>query len=109
MIVIMMVAAMAVSGPTTDLTDQINARCVDKWGEDYRMQKYCRKKQAKGMKAVGEFYKKHSLDKEENKRGTYGRISSKCMIKWSDKFGPDWSMVKYCIGKQVEAYRELQK
>lgn len=109
MIVIMMVAAMAVSGPTTDLTDKINVRCADKWADNYRMQKYCRKREFKGASSVLKFYKKHSLDKEENLTRPYGKIFDKCMHKWADKFGPNWHMTSYCIKRQVEAYEELQR
>ena len=106
MIVLMMALTLALSAPTTD---EINARCADKWGEDFRMQKYCRKQQAKGQAGVFAFYKKHSLEKEENLTKPHGKIFGKCMVKWTDKFGPDWRMTNYCIGKQAEAYRELHK
>lgn len=97
------------SRPVNGKTDKINVRCADKWADNYRMQKYCRKQESKGASGVLKFYKKHSLDKEENLTSPYGKIFGKCMDKWTDKFGPAWRMTDYCIRKQADAYKDLQK
>lgn len=87
---------------------KIKARCSAKWGDNYRMQKYCRKRQTEGFSWVGRFVVKHKLGvKPYPVKTVQFKVTSKCWTKWTDNHGQNWPMVKYCIKRQMAAYRSL--
>lgn len=93
----------------TKTETQINARCAAKWGTDFRMQKYCRKKQIKGMKWILAYINRHKIvDTDASKKRVEHKILFGCWTKWSDKGGQDWPMIAYCVKKQTAAYNSLR-
>jgi hypothetical protein len=95
---------MASPAAASQVQEDIKARCSDKWGDDFRMQKYCRDKQASAFLWVAEWSNEHVHKKPETFRH---KILVGCGTRWKDKFGYDWPMFKYCIQKQEEAYKQL--
>lgn len=92
---------------TTGYTKDINARCEAKWADNYRMQKYCRKRQNAAFTWVGRHLKRHKLGDKAHQKGPHFKIASKCWAKWTDQWKQNWPMVKYCIENQERAYRSL--
>ena len=86
--------------------DQINARCSAEWPSDYRMQKYCRKKQATGGQKVVSWMGRHAV-KNGFEKTVWGRMFRHCCGEWTDEFGLEWNMTAYCLNRQEEAYRDL--
>ena len=75
----------------------IRQYCAKKWGNDFRMQKYCIEKQKEAL-----------LDLKKGKpqdipAEVFGTIRSKCESKW----GNDYRMRRYCEKKQMSAWRTL--
>lgn len=65
--------------------------CEKKWGDNYRMVKYCIEKQLKAKEAILAYPKDN--------------IRKSCEKKWGD----DFSMVEYCIKKQSEAKQAIYR
>ena len=102
----MMLCAMALfMVPTEAQADEkINARCASEWGDNFRMQKYCRKQQGEGKSDVDRFVTRHGL--KTGSEGTpYAAMLRGCSADWTDEFGPNWRMLAYCLKKQEDAYR----
>jgi hypothetical protein len=89
------------------VTANINGRCAAKWGDNYRMQKYCRKRQREGYNWVGRHINSNGWSKKANQKGKRFMILVKCWGKWSDKWKQNWPMVKYCVERQESALRSL--
>ena len=94
--------------PNDKYSPKINERCAAKWGDDYRMQKFCRNQEHTGLRATQKYIVMHGIDTPEKKDSPEGKIALNCFVKWSDRYGQYWHMIAYCIGKQYEAYRSIQ-
>lgn len=94
------VPVLAQDGPSVQ--EQIKAHCKDKWGSDYRMQKYCIDRQSESARWIGSFLEKHKESSEER------NIANRCFSKWKEGDRFDFRMVKYCTDRQIEAYRQIQ-
>ena len=73
--------------------------CAKEWANDFSMQAYCVKQQAKGMlqfKAVSDELGKAIEPALEQ-----------CTEEWTKDRLPDFAMIGYCASKQAEAYRSL--
>jgi len=90
-----------------EYTNHINARCLAQWGDNYRMQKYCRKKQLKAFGWIVAHIKRYKLDQEAHQKGPHFKITSHCWTQWTDQWKGNWPMIKYCIEKQEAAYKSL--
>ena len=91
-----------------DFMEKIKARCASKWDTNYRMQKYCRKRQTKGFLWTSTFVDKHKLGTKPYPTKTVQfKVAAKCWGKWTDEYGQNWPMVTYCIKRQMAAYRSL--
>lgn len=119
LILIMTINAMpteAVASPATaskekksedKVTANINGRCSSKWGDNYRMQKYCRKRQRDGYHWVSRHINSNGWNDKAKQKGKRFMILVKCWGKWSDKWKQNWPMVKYCVERQEAALRSL--
>ena len=103
----LMFAMFLLAVPAASLADEkINARCASEWADDYRMQKYCRKKEAEGKAKVDSFVTRYGL--KTGSEGTpYAAMLRKCSADWTDGYGPHWRMLAYCLKKQEDAYRAM--
>jgi glutathione peroxidase-family protein len=90
-----------------DAKTLIKRRCAAKWGDDFRMQKYCRANETEAMGAIYDYYTGHGLDMEEP-FDARERILIACADKWTDDHGLQWRMVDYCNRKQVEAWESMR-
>jgi hypothetical protein len=91
--------AMSVRTPTPKQAEpdvatdpQTNQRCEAKWGDNYRMQRYCRKKENSSHAQL-------MLMSD----GIPGEIRRRCVSKWRDEHGSQWRMVLYCVNNQMTA------
>jgi hypothetical protein len=91
-------SAAAGSAPPSDDAARpgIRAACSEKWGSDYKMQKYCQDKQFDALSV---------LRRRDMRGGTLSEVRANC----ADKWGTDYKMRDYCEKKQVEALRELNR
>ncbi len=105
----MLLCAMAlIMAPAEAQADEkINARCASEWAGDYRMQKYCRDKEATGKADVSRFVKKYGLTTGSEDTPQAAMLRN-CSADWTDEFGPHWRMLAYCLKKQEDAYRTMQ-
>jgi hypothetical protein len=80
----------------------IKKNCAEKWETDYRMQKYCQKKQYEAADKINSLAKKYPDGTEES------NIIYRCGEKWrwGDTF--NFTMVLYCSKKQIEAYHQVK-
>jgi len=104
----------------------IMSKCKAKWGTDYRMVKYCVKKQTEARRNISSLPDNNIIRKCKAKWGTDYRMVKYCtnkqttakrdisslpgnniMRKCKAKWGTDHRMVKYCYDKQAEAKRSL--
>lgn len=99
--------SLAFAGQSSPLITAINARCAAKWGDNYRMQKYCRNKEMEGIFAFNAYVAKHKVNTPAGNESPQGKIVYHCWLKWTDEHGRLWSMVAYCIRQQDEALRSL--
>lgn len=108
---LILMLALAAMTPTAhadeEAAEKINARCADKWADNFRMQKYCRSNETEALIAIGKYVTEHSLTFTEPYE-TRELILGGCLDKWTDKHGPQWRMVKYCNDNQVEAWESLR-
>lgn len=94
--------ALAQSAPFDTKADYIELAkqfCAKDWPDNFEMQGYCLKQQAKGMvqfKSVSD-----DLGKPIEK------ALEKCVEEWTKDRLPDFSMIGYCATRQAEAYRSL--
>ena len=87
---------------------KVKQRCADKWDSNYRMQKYCRKRQVEGFTWVNTFIIKHKLGTKPYPTKTVPfKVMTRCWAKWTDRYGQDWPMVAYCVKRDMAAYRSL--
>lgn len=93
--------------PNDRYAPKINERCAAKWGDNFRMQKYCRAEEHKGLRATQQYIVKNGADTPEKRNSPQGKIAFNCFVKWTDQYGQHWRMVAYCIEKQDAAYRSL--
>lgn len=71
------------------ISSSIRESCEKKWGNDYRMVKYCIENQTKAKNNISSY--------------PYDNIRINCEKKWGD----DYRMIEYCIKKQTEAKRSI--
>lgn len=88
------------------LDQKINARCAAKWGDNYRMQRYCRDRQEKAAFWVYKWVKKYGVDKPKPVTFRH-KIFRHCAAEWDDQYGANWPMLKYCIQTQEKAHKTL--
>ena len=93
-----------------DVQGQIKAFCADKWGPDYRMQKYCIEKEVEAYREAAVWIQANCNLREGAVLTPLDHIAAGCIVKWTlpNDAGYQWSMVRYCINTQVEAYEALQ-
>lgn len=82
-------------------SEDIDARCAEKWEDDARMQRHCREQQTEAKRWVRQFDQTH----DDSTRMT---ILKNCKDKWSDNHGHNWRMVKHCTEQQVEAAKKVE-
>lgn len=96
-------AATADEDVVSGVIDEIKKNCSAEWPSDYRMQKYCRKKQHAALMKLTGYAEKWPKGSEEM------AIIGRCMVDWPGKAGgTDFRMAAYCTDKQIEAYNELK-
>jgi len=90
-----------------EAVEMISKFCADRWGRDYDMQLFCRKKQTAAAK---EFYDIARDIKSEYGAGTSADILDVaaetlnfCFIRWEG----DFDMTMFCTKKQLEAWEKL--
>ena len=94
--------------PTTQ--DLIKTFCADKWGTDYRMQRYCIDKETVAYREVVDWIVANTDLRDGIASTPLDHIAIGCLSKWAlpNDAGCQWTMVRYCINTQVEAYEALQ-
>lgn len=82
--------------------------CEKKWAGQYAMQQYCLEQERKGALEVQAFaarYKINELVKAGKDSDPAVQIWLRCVNKWE----PQYSMAAYCISREAEAARVLNK
>jgi hypothetical protein len=106
--------AQVADGATIDRMEReavgaIAQMCEKEWPSNYEMQVYCRRKQ---NDAARDFYKmardiKTAEQDPETKKAVQvaSDVANRCFREWKGNF----EMTMYCIRKQLNAYKELQR
>jgi hypothetical protein len=82
---------------------EIDASCADKWPQDYEMQNFCYQSNVKARNEA-QAYDLTTGPPELT------MIWAQCSMKWSDsKDRVNWEMMNFCMEKQTQALREIQK
>jgi hypothetical protein len=99
----MIALAAPVHAQTDERLTEIAQHCSAKWGADYDMQVYCRRKHTDALDKLSELVAVWSQDKERYR--AEWNILAACDQKW----GAEFDMTLYCVGKQMTARNELLK
>lgn len=87
----------------SELMAKLDSRCSSKWPGDFSMQEYCRTRHLEAGAAFS------GLIKQYESSPAWNGIVAHCSGKWSDSFGLNWTMVHYCVERQIESARKLGK
>jgi hypothetical protein len=82
---------------------EIAQHCSAKWGTDYDMQVYCRRKHTDALDRLAELSKPWFA--ESAQYSTELKLLDACDRKWRSEF----DMTLYCVNKQLGALKELRR
>ena len=87
-----------------EISRGVQENCAAKWGDNYRMQKHCVKRQLESYISITESIRSFEKESEEH------NIIIRCLNKWpGEKEGFNYRMALHCSKGQLSAYKDLEK
>ena len=90
--------------------DDIGSFCAARWAADYEMQEHCVKEQSRSHTRMRNLYGRLKSEFSVRNPALFRKsvdVIERCLGRWSDDRGYDWTMVDHCTKGQMAAATRL--